>query len=342
MIKVPKVNYFEEVNNLFITIYLIGYKDEGESILFTLSSSNPTNKLLYIGVIDSYSLNNKNITIELIEQILAEYDSEKRKLDFLCWTHPHDDHTKGMVNILKKFSDKNTLITLPSIFYMTDKMSNEAKDVIEYIKKMNRRKRVENRSNLEFLNGEGILHEVEIGRGRKYNMTLEYFGPYPNISSIQEAIDWNKFSTSIMLTINGIKVYLAGDIENMSIKSISEFPDRINYIKIPHHTSPTSSGIVKLLNKVDLTEIACTTVYNNKLPNKKLLSEYIHIVKDVFTTSKRIIDTNIKDNSSKFNQDSKVNSSLNNDEFGVVKVEIDVINGIYNTYLAGDAACVIC
>ncbi|WP_142237902.1 hypothetical protein [Bacillus toyonensis] len=308
--------------------------------MFTLTSTDPEQKLIYVGAIDSYTLNNVNVTAELLEKITNEYDLPGRKLDFLCWTHPHDDHTKGMVNIIQKFCDNETLITMPHIFYMPN-LPSEALNVVQHIQKVNKGRPVEKRSKLKFLDGEGILQIARVGGGRKNEMILEHFGPYANISSMQgDNIDWNKFSTSIMLTINGIRVYLAGDIEDMTIKTIEEFPDRINYIKIPHHTSLTSSRILELL--IEPTEIACTTVYKDKLPNRDLLTKYIGTINDVFCTSEKIIKSKFKNNSGKFSRASKINSSLKDDEFGVVKVEIDVIEAQYKTYLAGDAVCVVC
>jgi ribonuclease BN (tRNA processing enzyme) len=291
MKEIDTINYNERVDNLFLTIYLIGYSGEGESILFTISSTKPENRLFYIGIIDSYAKNDINITIDLLKKLLDKYNLKNKKLDFLCWTHPHDDHTKGMVGILKKYCNTKTLISTPNVFYMKEALSDESNKVINYIFNLNYNKHVKNRSKLEILTGEDRLQIINIGEGRnKWQMVIENYGPYPNIAYMQnpdKTIDLNKLSTSLMLTFNGIKIFLGGDVQDMSIKSFVNFPDKINFIKIPHHTSTTSTYLTKLLKNVELTNIACTTVFNNgKLPEKKLLLKYINLSEKVFCTSK--------------------------------------------------------
>lgn len=346
MKEIDTLNYYEKVDNLFLTIYLIGYSDEGESILFTITSKKPGDRLFYIGIIDSYAKNNINITIELLEKLANKYNTKNKKVDFLCWTHPHDDHTKGMAKIIKKYCDSTTLIATPDVFYMKEILSDESKKVIECIFNRNHKKRVENRMKLKVLTDENRLQIINIGEGNnKLQMVIENYGPYPNIACMQnlDTIDLNKLSTSLMITFNGLNVFLGGDAQNMNIKSFNNLPDRINLIKIPHHTSLTSNHLTNLLNKVELAEIACTTIFNNKLPEKELLLKYTDLSKEVFCTSRNVIDSKIfTHNNGNYEYDTDINvNSLGVNEYGILKIEIDVVNGSYTPYLVGDTTSVV-
>lgn len=344
MIERNIINYPEDVDNLFLNLYLVGYVNEGESILITVSSKMPEEKIFYMGIVDSFIKENINVTTELIKKIL---NNKNKKLDLLCWTHPHDDHTKGMVDIIEKYCNKDTLYAMPNVFNIGENvLSSDSNDVIDTIIKMNFNKHVKNRMNLETLSGQGDLQMLNIGNSRSPNqMTIKYYGPYPNIFCMQrpDNVDLNKYSTSLMLCFNGFNIYLGGDTENMNIQSFRNFPKRIHCIKIPHHTSKTSLYLTKLLNPIDIPEIACTTIYNEKLPQEEALIEYINLSKKMFCTSKNIFKSKkLSHNNKEYKYDKNMNvNSLKNTDYGILKIEIDVINGEYTSYLGGDATSVI-
>lgn len=80
-------------NSLFFEVYLIGYNSQGESILFFLRTDEG---VIYSGVVDCYTYKSINKTIDLLKKENIE------KIDFLCWTHPHDDHSLGIDKLLGK------------------------------------------------------------------------------------------------------------------------------------------------------------------------------------------------------------------------------------------------
>ena len=175
------INYYEDVKDLFLNLYLIGYENEGESIIISVTSSNPEKRLFYIGIVDSYKSGDINLTKEVLEHIFERYElkKEKRKINFLCWTHPHDDHTKGMDDIIKQYCNNKTLIALPCIFYMDSLLTDESKKALEAIKAISfNRKNVKNRGRLELLSNNNDLQKLNIGIGRnKHEMLIEYYGP---------------------------------------------------------------------------------------------------------------------------------------------------------------------
>lgn len=85
-------------------INLIGYKNKGESIVFFLRTDG---KAVYAGLVDCFEYESQNMAIELLKNEQLPF------FDFVCWTHPHDDHTVGLDKIITEFCDKNTLFWIP-------------------------------------------------------------------------------------------------------------------------------------------------------------------------------------------------------------------------------------
>lgn len=92
-------------NSLEIEVYVIGYKTMGESIILFIKLDS---KIVFSVVIDSYKYNGVNKTIELLKENNVD------RIDYLCWSHPDDDHSRGMVDIICNFVDENTLINIPA------------------------------------------------------------------------------------------------------------------------------------------------------------------------------------------------------------------------------------
>lgn len=337
------INFYDDFNNLFLNFYLIGYESEGESILITITSTEPEKKIYYVAIIDSYETKNINVTTKLLENILDDYKQKDKKIDLLCWTHPHDDHSKGMLNILKKYCAQETLIVTPNLFYMpTNNFTNEVNEIISFIRNMSFNKRVPKRANLEILEGEDDLQIVNVGNAEDtYQMKVKNYGPYSNVAYMQnpDDIDLNKLSISLMLSINGFNIFLGGDTHNMNINSFRNFPEHINLLKIPHHTSPTAKDLAKRLNILDPTEIACTTIYN-KLPEKELLKKYIDLSQEIFCTSNNLIDSvDFTDNNDKYQNDEEISFSEDK-KHGVLKIALDIIKGEYIPHIGGNATSI--
>ena len=80
-----------------IAVYHIGYSSEGESSIFILYGEDKD--IYYSMAIDCYEESQCNIT----DSILEEWGIAEKKLDMLIWTHPHDDHSAGLVQLVKKY-----------------------------------------------------------------------------------------------------------------------------------------------------------------------------------------------------------------------------------------------
>ena len=84
--------FFED--SLKLELNVIGYHDQGESIVFFIKTDGIA---AYTGLVDCYKTEDQNAVKMVLEKEQVE------KIDFMCWTHPHDDHTLGLeIYILKK------------------------------------------------------------------------------------------------------------------------------------------------------------------------------------------------------------------------------------------------
>lgn len=91
-------------NTLKLEMDLIGYRDKGESIVFFLKADN---SVVYAGLVDCYQDDVGNEAIRLLEKADGKY------FDFVCWTHPHEDHTVGMDSIIADYCESNTKFWMP-------------------------------------------------------------------------------------------------------------------------------------------------------------------------------------------------------------------------------------
>jgi beta-lactamase superfamily II metal-dependent hydrolase len=101
--------------NLYIELYLIGYKNIGESIVFLIYCDS---RVVYSGVIDSYE-QEMNKAVEILER------NNVNSLDFICWTHPDEDHSIGIDTLIEKYASENTTIYIPECINGSEYSYNE-------------------------------------------------------------------------------------------------------------------------------------------------------------------------------------------------------------------------
>jgi beta-lactamase superfamily II metal-dependent hydrolase len=84
-----------QVNNPPLLIHVFG-EGKGESIVLRLPDG-------CWGVVDCYSRDLDDPDRNPVVQFLKRPENHVRELAFLCLTHPHDDHYRGMSHLLKQF-----------------------------------------------------------------------------------------------------------------------------------------------------------------------------------------------------------------------------------------------
>jgi len=278
----------KDLNNLKFSLNIIGYKKEGESIVFIVYENDIP---VFSGVVDSYEYNDQNYTKQILK------DNNIKKIDFLCWTHPHEDHTLGLDKILKTYVNKDTVIVLPELLYGSDDdMLDYTAQEKELFNEINSylSGRSYNMSSIGVASGGANIVDKLVFKGINTKLALKITGVAPNSSLLRRRkengnIKKNDLSIGLIIEFGGFKAFLGGDVEDQTIRLFDEeIFDNLNIIKIPHHSSKTSQFLPKLINNIDSTKnnrIACTTVSRkHNLPNEDVIDEYKRCVDFVFST----------------------------------------------------------
>ena len=85
-----KIIFFEE--KLVIETYLIGYKLEGEAVLFFVRTDGA---ISFSGIVDCFCTVENDKVTEILKKNKVD------KLDFICCTHPDFDHSNTLLSIIK-------------------------------------------------------------------------------------------------------------------------------------------------------------------------------------------------------------------------------------------------
>ena len=110
-----------------------------------------------------------------------------------------------------------------------------------------------------------------------------------HIKSYCEYLDSNPNDSSMCLKVNDFNktYFFSGDIEKLGEKYIVENTDILNidYLKVPHHGSKTSSSL-ELLNKLNPKISIISVGLNNRYghPNKEVLNRLNNYSKDIYRT----------------------------------------------------------
>ena len=280
--KVLKISSFE---NLIVSIFVIGYKNIGESIVVLFRDCcHDTNKIVMSMVIDSYEKKDLN----MIRKILSKYKVDK--LDFVCWTHPHSDHSPGIDSLIKDMFHDNIVIFSPKFYYgnlMPDLLKSECLRTPEIFN--NIWNLVDHHPNLSeiwrtvsangdathpyqmqlisedgvfqkdvcfyFLTPLGVRTDIYAIKGKQFNMP-------------------NELSVSFIMSVDGYDFFFGGDTENDHAKGINnEIVRGMRWIKVPHHCSLGAKSIAERLGP-NFDYAASTVFKSSSLPNEEIQNIY--------------------------------------------------------------------
>lgn len=290
-----KVITLEEKENLFINVYHLGYSKQGEGSIFILYTA--TGKVLYSLAIDCYTEEQCNMTGEILKQW-----NLKNKLCMFIWTHPHDDHSIGVVDILSEYCNKESIICMANIFGVETKCSEVCKGNINYIKTLTHRKSVGNKWRIKpMAHFPEILDEVIFnGECDIENLIVQCIAPFSEIGGMEgfkRYPDFNMMGIGCILKIKtktgNVNFLFAGDMEHYTIEKLIEendesIPTVYNYIKIPHHGSENAENMIEYLGIQEglKSEFASASIFTkHHLPQKRVLDKYKNVVEQIGCTS---------------------------------------------------------
>lgn len=287
------------VSKLNVKIVVIGYGCYGDSSIILLMDGET---VFYSLVIDSFHYSeDRSKTKPFINKaadILNKYHVER--LDVLCWTHPHDDHSKGLPRLISKYCDEETKVVFPMY------LQRNSVDIVKY--------GVVSKYNLDCILSKNKKHEilaVPIGVADNADQNIDEFSIKdmycsdltanvridaitPISSRLTEFVndsfcnDPNELSISMVIDINGYGLYFGGDTTNNHIeRSKHSMIKRCRFVKIPHHASPTANKLTHYLPSE--LDAVCTTVFKwgkSSLPDNTVIDVYRRFNADIYSTNK--------------------------------------------------------
>lgn len=271
----------EDYKNVRLRIFVIGYSDQGESIVTLFMDEHE--EVFYTMVVDCYAKGDVNKTKELLDRFHVEH------IDLLCWSHPDKDHSVGVDTLIENFCDDRSYILVPYGIEGRDedcvKYNEGDKQIIDSIFTHN--SRLHKAFKPISCNEEGLSQVTSFDLcsllDDKLHVRLYALSPHAeyiaearhNYKEKQQYIHKNDFSISLCLDIDDSYFFhYCSDIEDRTINHI--YPDyfgKATFIKIPHHSSKGSANLLDLLPEDKL--ICCTTTYKSQgLPHEEVLKLY--------------------------------------------------------------------
>lgn len=294
------VNNYLIQKNLVVRVYTIGFDPMGESVLITICDDD---YVIFSGLIDCFINGNDYIT-KLLNNLNIT------KLNYLCITHPDLDHCIGVPNIIDRI-DCNTKIAIPNrIFDFMEQYDENVRESLQVLRELlmlradSKRKPIFRSvsdtsdiiDNWNFIDYKGELSTLKIMTITPSTNAIERYAYRQSRGDV--IVEHNDFSIINLIQINNVKILLTGDAINSSIKEafnnmnrfgIEFFDSKIDFIKIPHHTSPGSKLLLeKIKGSGKGIGVSVTTIFrSSNLPNQSLFSEYSTYSDSSFCTSSK-------------------------------------------------------
>lgn len=282
---------------LKVIISVIGYENIGESIVVFLQDGDT---IIYTMVIDSYLVKRKNQpilnkTIDLLRQNHVE------RIDTLCWTHPHRDHSRGMLKLISDYCDSETLFIFPA--YLTGpsldniNLKNDELQMIQSILTANRDKSLKANQVAVVTSKYTTVDEFKLTNyyGDIILNNIRIVAVTPDSSELLKQVgipvkrNPNDLSVSLVLLVDSYGFLFGADTTNKHIDTCNkELLKKCRFVKIPHHASPTANHLVSHLPSN--LDAACTTLYNMgnaHLPDDNVIRQYKAMGTDVYVTGNK-------------------------------------------------------
>lgn len=273
-------------DNLIVSLYVIGYKNIGESIILLLRDKTEEGERVVMSmVIDSYETKE----LKLVCEVLKKHNVQS--LNFVCWTHPHWDHSPGIDVLIKKGFHDDIVLFLPKFYYpnlTSDLLKGESEKADEIF--CNIWKLVKKHPNIKEIwrtisaSGDYLTNTYPMcissdDDTESKELVFRFLTPL-GCRTEKYAIPGNQISkpnelsVSFVMSLDGYDFYFGGDAENEHVMGIdTEIIKNMRWIKVPHHCS---KGAINIANNLGPRfDYAASTVYKaSGLPNKDVQNIY--------------------------------------------------------------------
>lgn len=286
------------IKEIELHIYVLGYFPIGESVLAVVWDKSEKRVLKSV-LFDCYEQNDTNKMFSILNQ----YGLDNRKLDFVIWTHPDEDHSVGFESLLKKYTSQRTIALLPEgvtkkvfdlswfgikRFFTVKRKDNMFKNlVVERVSCSNNRTYPVDYGATQFKDGLGdaLLFSIEIITPFSYHLFKK--------TEINKSFIKNDLSLSVLMKFGEHCFYFGGDTMNQSLAEVEPSKwENVVFVKIPHHASKTSNKLPKLLeDNIDIKRIGRITAVSTSfeqgvsdLPEIDVLEKYKPISDSILLT----------------------------------------------------------
>lgn len=256
-------------------IYILGAASEGESILFVLYGDE---QVIYSCITDSFKLDGVNVPIYIAEKCNLNHITD------VFWTHPHDDHSDGLIEIVERFKPEYVYIpaNLQNLPFETPGLSREVLEKINQYNSYDRRYSYQ--PYIEDIGANYIILDKTLNvAGKKIPFSIYAIAPV--IGKVRRDVitdNFNKlndFSIAISIIVGDFSLLLTGDIQNQMIQyvlnSLQTELVTPNILKIPHHGSKGSLDIITLFDRsISIDAAISTSKQTSHLPKKEALDAY--------------------------------------------------------------------
>lgn len=282
-------NYY---NHSSLRISTFGTGSDGEGVLLEVLLDDEKMVFLIDSVEDDsnilHFLNTKNIS----------------RIDYLIWTHPHDDHSKGIKKIINSGFDIGKVIMPDYINSFREHYSNYSMDVLKTIQTNNNNLKKIKKNNLELWSYDKVYDKRILINNNELYKFGEIVDELPFVIKIhapirevlfareqQKSFNVNDLSIVIEIVYGDFIALLASDIENPILSFISSFEPIPNFLKVPHHGSDSSFDIIDKIYDGTMLEDekieigVMTNMASSNLPKKTGINHYKSYIKNLYIPS---------------------------------------------------------
>lgn len=296
---VVNTNIKLDFNDFSLLIYVAGGdKGEGEGILILFLNQDQVIRTISM---DCCKATVNGTDCNILHSLLNRH--KVKKIDCFVWTHPHDDHSNGLDELIDCHYRKGSIGILPKQIYGTNN------DIVN-MKAMSRRvlhqfntkfkkkslKSIDCQSREKRCVYSFDMEDVTTGdvkNVRLYCLTpMDYLldDKRRNDKKISDSL-LNDISLSLVLDIDGYCYFFGGDATDKTLKETDlDFLYQCRWVKIPHHASKSTEKVMQHFNNA-IDSAVTASFLRCKLPNTNVLNQYKKKTNQLYVTQLKADDT---------------------------------------------------